>query len=117
PPPPGETPEPPPPPPPAEAVDFVFAQGADVTKLDPTDVTDGESIRLCNQLYDGLVRFVPGETEVEANLATDWTTSEDGLTWTFKLRDDVMFHDGTPFNADAVVYNAMRQFDPDHPEH
>jgi peptide/nickel transport system substrate-binding protein len=106
-----------PPAPPEEPVDFIFAQGADVTKLDPTDVTDGESIRLCNQLYDGLVRFVPGETEVEPNLATEWTTSADGLTWEFKLREGVKFHDGTDFNADAVVYNTMRQFDPAHAEH
>jgi peptide/nickel transport system substrate-binding protein len=105
------------PPPPEEMVDFIFAQGADVTKTDPTDVTDGESIRVCNQLYDGLVRFTPGKTTVEPNLATEWTTSEDGLVWEFKLRDDVKFHDGTDFNAEAVVYNSMRQLDPDHPEH
>jgi peptide/nickel transport system substrate-binding protein len=102
---------------PEEEVDFIFAQGADATKTDPTDVTDGESIRVCNQLYDGLVRFVPGETVVEPNLATEWTTSDDGLVWEFKLREGVKFHDGTDFNADAVVYNTMRQFDPDHPEH
>ena len=104
-------------PPPAEQVDFVFAQGADATKTDPTDVTDGESIRVCNQLYDALVRFVPGKTTVEPNLATEWTPSDDGLMWEFKLREDVKFHDGTPFNADAVVYNAMRQLDPAHAEH
>ncbi len=103
--------------PPEEKVDFIIAQGADVTKLDPTDVTDGESIRLCNQLYDALVRFEPGKTTVEPNLATEWTTSDDGLTWEFKLREGVKFHDGTDFNADAVVYNTMRQFDPDHAEH
>jgi peptide/nickel transport system substrate-binding protein len=105
------------PPAPEEMVDFIFAQGADVTKTDPTDVTDGESIRVCNQLYDGLVRFEPGKTSVEPNLATEWTTSDDGLMWEFKLREDVKFHDGTDFNAEAVVYNSMRQLDPDHPEH
>jgi peptide/nickel transport system substrate-binding protein len=102
---------------PEEEVDFIFAQGADATKTDPTDVTDGESIRVCNQLYDGLVRFEPGKTTVEPNLATEWTTSADGLVWEFKLREGVKFHDGTDFNADAVVYNAERQFDPAHAEH
>ena len=102
---------------PEEVVDFIIAQGADATKTDPTDVTDGESIRVCNQLYDALVRFEPGKTTVEPNLATEWTTSDDGLVWEFKLREDVKFHDGTDFNAEAVVYNAMRQLDPDHPEH
>ncbi|HJX38717.1 MAG TPA: ABC transporter substrate-binding protein, partial [Anaerolineae bacterium] len=96
--------------PPAPAgVDFVFAQGADATKLDPTDVTDGESIRVTTQIYNGLVRFKPGETLVEPDLATDWTASDDGLVWDFNLRQDVKFHDGTPFNAEAVVYNMMRQ--------
>ena len=41
-------------------------------------------------------------------LATEWTSSEDGLTWTFTLRDDVTFQDGTPFNAEAVKYNIER---------
>jgi peptide/nickel transport system substrate-binding protein len=103
--------------PPPEEVDFIIAQGADATKLDPTDVTDGESIRVTTQIYNGLVRFKPGETVVEPDLATGWTVSDDGLVWDFDLRNDVKFHDGTPFNAEAVVYNMMRQFDPDHPEH
>ncbi len=98
-------------------VDFIFAQGADAVKMDPADVTDRGSVRVCSQLYDGLVKFSPGKTTVEPNLATEWTTSEDGLVWEFKLRDDVMFHDGTPFNADAVVFNVERQFDETHPQH
>lgn len=103
--------------PPEEEVDFVFAQGADAVKLDPHDITDAESGRVCMQVYDGLVRFEPGKATVEPNLATEWTTSDDGLTWDFNLREDVMFHDGTDFNAEAVVFNMNRQFDPDHPEH
>ena len=102
--------------PPEEAA-FIFAQRADATTLDPSDSYDQQSIRVCRQLYNGLVRFKPGETSVEPDLATDWTTSDDGLVWAFNLRQDVKFHDGTPFNAEAVVYNVMRQFDPEHPEH
>jgi peptide/nickel transport system substrate-binding protein len=45
-------------------------------------------------------------------LATEWSVSEDGLTWNFKLRQDVTFHDGTPFNADAVKLNFDRMVDP-----
>lgn len=53
--------------------------------------------------YDG--NFVP-------YLAKEWTISEDGLTWTFSLRDDVTFHDGTPLNAEAVRLNFDRILDP-----
>ncbi len=48
-------------------------------------------------------------------LATEWSVSPDGLIWTFKLRPNVKFHDGTPLDADAVVFNYMRQIDEKHP--
>ncbi len=63
-------------------------------------------------VYDTLVyqtangRFVPG-------LATDWEVSDDGLVYTFHLRRDVTFHDGTPFNAEAVKFNLDRIADPE----
>jgi len=56
-------------------------------------------------VQDALGRFHP-------SLATAWTVSEDGLTYTFTLRGDVTFHDGTPFNATAVVRNLERIADP-----
>ncbi len=59
---------------------------------------------ILSNIFDTLVWLTP-EFKVEPLLATDWTVSEDGLTYTFNLRDDVTFHDGTPFNADAVVKN------------
>jgi peptide/nickel transport system substrate-binding protein len=55
--------------------------------------------------HDERLNIVPG-------LATQWSASRDGRTWTFKLRQGVKFHDGTPFNADAVVFNVQRAIDP-----
>src|SRR5215510_12095316 len=62
-------------------------------------------------IYDGLVRFNE-RMQIEPQLATEWSTSADGLTWTFKLRRGVSFQDGTPVNADAVVFHIERQIDP-----
>ena len=84
-------------------------------KLDPALVSDGESVQVCTNIFDTLVAFKPGSTELMPWLATSWTTSDDGLVWTFKLREGVKFHDGTPVNADAVVFSFMRQKDKNHP--
>jgi len=60
------------------------------------------------QLYDGLTRYdlkqSTKDPAIVPGLATSWQVSPDGRTWTFRLRDGVTFADGTPFNADAVVF-------------
>lgn len=91
---------------------FVFGQGSDPRGLDPAYVDDGESANPIVNIYDGLVRYKPGNTEIEPALATEWSSSPDGKEWTFKLRQGVKFHDGTPFNADAVVFSVSRQLPP-----
>ncbi len=96
---------------------LIFAHPEDATKLDPSDVTDSESLLVTWHLYDGLTRYKPGTTEVEPALAISWTTSADGLEWVYNLRREVRFHDGTDFNADAVVWNFNRWFDREHPQH
>jgi peptide/nickel transport system substrate-binding protein len=53
------------------------------------------------------------EMNIVPGLATSWSVAEDGVTWTFKLRENVTFHDGTPFNAEAVIANFDRWDDPD----
>ncbi|MFZ3579318.1 ABC transporter substrate-binding protein [Virgibacillus sp. DJP39] len=87
---------------------LIFARGADSIQLDPSKVTDGESIYVTNQIYDGLVRYKEENTEVRPALATEWKPSEDGMTWTFTLREGVKFHDGTDFTAEDVVFNFER---------
>lgn len=65
-------------------------------------------IIVLNNIYEQLLRFNAATKEYEKVLATDYGKSEDGLVWTFKLREGVTFHDGTPFNAEAVKYSVER---------
>lgn len=91
---------------------LTVANVADAVKLDPAFVTDTPTETVTNQIFDRLVRrdrdgnIVPG-------LATNWDVSTDGTAWVFRLRKGVKFHDGTPFNAEAVVFAYTRLKDPD----
>ncbi len=100
-----------------EPVTLIFARGADSQKLDPADVDDGESMKVLVNVSEGLVRFKHGTTEPEPCLATSWTISPDGLTYTFKLRNGVKFHDGTPLDAQAAAFSFLRQMDKSIPAH
>jgi peptide/nickel transport system substrate-binding protein len=88
---------------------FVFAGASDPTYLDPALVSDGESFRITEQIFEGLVSLRPGSTIVRPGLASKWG-SKNGKDWTFQLRHGVKFHDGTAFNAAAVCYNFNRQY-------
>ena len=87
---------------------LVFGRGGDSVGLDPAYETDGNSFMVCDNIYEALVNFKDESTAIEPGLATSWDISPDGLTYTFKLRKGVKFHDGTPFNADAVVFSHSR---------
>ncbi|ADZ85467.1 ABC transporter substrate-binding protein [Cellulosilyticum lentocellum] len=91
---------------------LVFAQGAEPRGLDPAFVDDGESSKVIVNVYEGLLAYAKDSTELEPCLAESWEVSEDGLSYTFKLRQGVKFHDGTDFNADAVKVNIDRQLPP-----
>lgn len=92
---------------------LVFGSGGQPVNLTPGNITDGNSIYVHLQIYNFLLGVEPGATELRPELATDWSASDDGLIWTFNLREGVKFHDGTDFNAEAVVFNVMRWWDPD----
>ena len=90
----------------------------------PALAMDGISYNASSQqVYNRLVEFKRGSTEIEPALAESWDISEDGLTYTFHLRKGVKFHSNkefTPsreFNADDVVFSFNRQLDPNHPYH
>jgi peptide/nickel transport system substrate-binding protein len=96
---------------------LVFGRGGDSVGLDPALETDGESFKVCDNIYETLVTFKPENTEVVPGLAESWTVSGDRKTYTFKLRKGVKFHDGTEFQANDVVFSLARQFKADHPYH
>ena len=96
---------------------LVYLRGQDSVRLDPGDVSDGESSKVIEQVFDTLLRFKPGTAEVEPSLATSWAHSDDMATWTFQIREGVKFHDGSPLNGEAVVNAFERQRDKAHPHH
>ncbi len=91
---------------------LVFGRGGDSVSLDPSQVTDGESLNVTKNIFDTLIDYKDGNTEIQPALAETWESSADGLVWTFKLKQGVKFHDGTDFNAEAVVFNFNRWMDP-----
>jgi peptide/nickel transport system substrate-binding protein len=84
----------------------------DPLSLDPARVWDDTSSFYIHNIYDNLVRLNPQTMKIEPFLASAWETSENGRLWTFTLRQGINFHDGTPFNAEAVVFTFFRQMDP-----
>jgi len=96
---------------------LVVARSTDAVSLDPARTSEIESLEVAEQVYGRLVRFAAGRLEPEPDLAVSWTVSDDGTLWTFDLRPGVRFHDGTPFDADAVVFSFERQIIPEHPAH
>lgn len=96
---------------------LMVGKAGDAIGLDPGRVSDDESVEICEQLYEHLVRYAPSSTEVQPELAESWEVDALGTVWTFHLRPGVSFHDGTPFDADAVVFSFDRQRNPFHPHH
>lgn len=100
-----------------DPVVFTFGEFGNPVQLDAAVVTDGISFRILRQGCETLMKFAPGTTEPVPGLAESFTVSDDGLTWTFKLHEGVLFHDGTPFNAEAVKWNFDRWRLTDNPFH
>jgi peptide/nickel transport system substrate-binding protein len=80
--------------------------------LDPALASSDSEISILNAVYDYLVDIDP-DNAIQPRLATDWQISDDGLTYTFTLAENVAFHDGSPLTATDVVWTFDRLRDPD----
>jgi peptide/nickel transport system substrate-binding protein len=83
----------------------VYAYGSEMITLDPS-TEFSNSIIVLNNVYETLTRYVDGK--LEPLLATEWSANEDGTMWTFKLRKNVKFHDGTELTSEAVKFSIER---------
>jgi ABC-type transport system substrate-binding protein len=97
----------------ATAQTLRFVQGTDLDTLDPAVTRSTPSHIVVTHVFNRLVDWDgPTLQKIVPDLAESWTLSADGKTWTFKLRRNVKFHDGTPFNAAAVKVSLDRIRDP-----
>jgi peptide/nickel transport system substrate-binding protein len=87
---------------------LVMARVKDATTLDPSHATDGISLTTSQEIMEGLVAFRPGSFDVVPALATTFAANAAGTTWTFTLRPNARFADGTPVDAAAVKFNFDR---------
>jgi peptide/nickel transport system substrate-binding protein len=87
------------------------AQSSDATSLDPAHTTATVDSQIYGSIYNRLV-VLDQDSNIVPELAASWESAADNLSWTFKLRQGVKFHDGTDFNADAVKTNIERYIDP-----
>lgn len=91
---------------PTKGGEAVFAYSSDVSNYDPIKGSSGADHSLLWPVYETLIKFTP-ELEPEPGLAESWEFIDD-TTLELQLREGVTFHDGTPFNADAVKFNIER---------
>ncbi|GJD95051.1 ABC transporter substrate-binding protein [Methylobacterium iners] len=105
---------------PAAARTLVFCSEGNPESLDPAVATTTTAMNATWQMFNSLVEFIPGTTDLRPALAESWTVSEDGRDYVFTLRDGVRFHANArftpsrPMNADDVVFSLMRQWKPGH---
>jgi peptide/nickel transport system substrate-binding protein len=102
---------------PAGRKQLVFIQNGEPGGIYCADETDGESIRVCDQIGEALLSYKIGGTDVEAGLAALPKTNADLTEWTFTLRDGAKFSDGTPVTATDVVTSFAAQWDAANPLH
>jgi ABC-type transport system substrate-binding protein len=97
-----------------QAQTVIYAAGADPDSLDPANAESNPSEAVNRMMYENLVKF-DTKLNLVPGLAEKWEQAPDGMSWTFFLRKGVKFHDGTPFDAEAVKYFIDRMIGPEKP--
>jgi len=100
------------PPPAGPSGSIVIVIGNDPSTLDPQFSDDGNEHKINDNVYEHLLTRDPDSGEILPELAESWEQIDD-TTWRFNLREGIEFHNGEPFNAEAVVFSAERIIDPD----
>lgn len=96
---------------------FVWMQNGEPGGLYCADETDGEALRACEQIFEPLLGYEIGGTNVVPGLAHTWEANAELTEWTFYLNEGVTFHDGSTFDANDVVMTYVVQWDAAHPLH
>lgn len=97
----------------AERTDINIAIDSDIESLHPSDWNTTNEKNIGDQIYDTLM-YVPmdgNEEKIEPRIASDYTVSDDGLVYTFTIRDDVTFHDGSPLTAEDCAFSVQLYID------
>jgi len=96
--------------------EYVYAHGSVVTGLDPHKTGSIPVWQVQGPIYENLVRYIvteDGSAKYEPGVAESWSVSDDGLVWTFNIRDNAKWADGSPLTAQDFVYSWQRVFDPE----
>jgi len=96
---------------------IVFLQSGEPGSLYTSDESDGETFNVANQIFESLLAYKVGSVDVVPGLAESYEATDDGLTWTFHLRQGVKFHDGSTLTANDVVMSYGVQWDAGSPLH
>jgi ABC-type transport system substrate-binding protein len=94
---------------------LTFLWSSDTNRLDPPAMDAQEGFIATTAMYEGLVKYKSGSTDVEPLLAEKWDISADGKEYIFHLKSGVKFHDGSPMNAEAVAFTFDRMVNKDNP--
>ena len=93
--------------------EFTGFSSSDPKTLDPAAISSWDQAVMCMNVLEGLVRLTPKGMSIEPGIAESWSASDDGLVWTFNLREDAYFHNGENVTAQDVKYSFERVINPE----